>query len=1312
MSTHRFPAPRKLALAVALALAGPAARAAVDCSVTVATDNGLGDTQGTLSWAIVTANNGTPPTTSYLSGHPGGGCAGNLITLTTDVTLGGVMKRFIDSDVTLQSDATTRTIDGVGLYRPLFVKSGTVTITNLNLSNGKAQGGDSSDGGAGAGLGGTLFVYNGAVTVTNTSFSGSTAAGGQIQGYPSGGGGGMQAGSGGYSGGGGLVGISHSGTGGYDGLGAYGGFGGGPYAGTGGSGGFGGGGGYGDIAGGAGGFGGGGGSSNFASGQGGAGGFGGGGGGDFRGSTGTGTAGGAGGFGGGGGSGAVPGSGGFGAGNGAGANGGGGAGLGGAIFVKQGTLTLQTVSFSNNSTVLGTGAIAGQGLGGSIFICTPDLDADNTPKGAMGGCSGTIDEAASYGVTFTGGVAAQGQPDLFWSRASGGPHDITMINRSGGTAPQAITFGPAPTLVAGGTGTVSATGGASGQPVTFASQTTGVCTSGGTNGATITGVHTGTCTIAANQAGDATYAAAPQVTQGFAVGKGPQTIAFGPAPTVTVGTTGTLSATGGTSGNPVIFTSQTPTVCSANGTYGVTVTGLHAGTCTIAASQAGNADYNAATPAATQSFPVGKGAQTITFGPLPSLVVGGSGTLTPTGGASGNPVTFTSQTPTLCITSGTNGSIVTGRSVGTCLIAADQAGNTDYAAAPQATAAVAVRVPIDCSVTATTDDGSGLGPGTLSRAIAIANNGNNIDDPYPNGHPGGGCLNNTITLLTDVTITGTMRRLIDSNITLQSDATPRTIDGNGSFRPLFVKSGTATIANLTLANGLARGGNGGKGGGGAGLGGALFVYDGTVTVANVRFTGNSAIGGTQGGFRGGGGMLGHAIGGGGGLFVTAYGRHGAYVSYASNGSYVLWGAYGGFGGAGNLYGNGGEGGFAGGGGAGRNGGGGGFGGGGGYGSGLGGGDGSGGNGGFGGGGGFGDGYFPPGGVFRVGGHGGSGGFGGGGGAGYAVAGGGGFGGGAGMVCTPGSGCWNGAAGAGLGGAVFVKRGTLALQSVAFSGNSAIQGQAPAGSNSGVGQGGAIFICTPGLDTDNTPKGAMGGCSGRIDEPGSYGVTFSGGVAAQGQPDLYWTRAGGGAHDTTGITEVVGLPQTIVFSGVPAIVVGGTTTLSATGGASGNPVTFSSQTAGVCTVSGNTLTGVTAGTCTIAADQAGNANYGAAPQVTQTITSTITVGKDAQTITFGAAPSLWIGATATLNATGGGSGNPVTFTSQTTGVCTTGGTNGSLVTAVAAGSCTIAANQAGNTNYNAAPQTAQSFAVGSFCWECLPNRGGWRAILRN
>ena len=86
-------------------------------------------------------------------------------------------------------------------------------------------------------------------------------------------------------------------------------------------------------------------------------------------------------------------------------------------------------------------------------------------------------------------------------------------------------------------------------------------------------------------------------------------------------------------------------------------------------------------------------------------------------------------------------------------------------------------------------------------------------------------------------------------------------------------------------------------------------------------------------------------------------------------------------------------------------------------------------------------------------------------------------------------------------------------------------------------------------------------------------------------------------------------QTITFPSPGPGVVGQTATLTATGGASGNPVVFSvdaSSGAGVCSVSGtngSTLSYLAAGTCVVDANQAAGNGYAAAPQVQQTIAVT-------------------------------------------------------------------------------------------------------------
>ena len=74
-------------------------------------------------------------------------------------------------------------------------------------------------------------------------------------------------------------------------------------------------------------------------------------------------------------------------------------------------------------------------------------------------------------------------------------------------------------------------------------------------------------------------------------------------------------------------------------------------------------------------------------------------------------------------------------------------------------------------------------------------------------------------------------------------------------------------------------------------------------------------------------------------------------------------------------------------------------------------------------------------------------------------------------------------------------------------------------------------------------------------------------------------------------------QTISFGTAPTITAGTAGTISVSA-SSGLPVTLVSKTPAVCSVSGNTVTGLNAGICTIAADQAGNSNYAPATEVTQ------------------------------------------------------------------------------------------------------------------
>lgn len=248
---------------------------------------------------------------------------------------------------------------------------------------------------------------------------------------------------------------------------------------------------------------------------------------------------------------------------------------------------------------------------------------------------------------------------------------------------QTISFtstAPSNATVGGAGYTVSASGGGSGNTVTFAidAASKSVCSLAGK---TVSFTAVGACEIDANQAGNGTYEAAPQAQQSFPVGKGSQTIAFGAlsnrrfdqAPIA-------LSATA-SSGLAVSFASTTTSVCAVSE---ATVSYLSVGTCTILAEQAGDADWKAATPV-SQSFTIGKGNQTISFtSSAPSEAIVGGATYTPAASASsGLAVTLTIDASASSVCS-LSGGLVSFKAAGTCVIDANQTGNTNWNAAPQA----------------------------------------------------------------------------------------------------------------------------------------------------------------------------------------------------------------------------------------------------------------------------------------------------------------------------------------------------------------------------------------------------------------------------------------------------------------------------------------------------------------------------------------------------------------------------------------------------------------------------------------------------
>jgi hypothetical protein len=392
----------------------------------------------------------------------------------------------ISSSLTIDGQGATIARDSTAVkFRLLFVGAnplspntvgytspgaGQLTLRDVTLSDGWAQGGDSDGGGGGAGMGGAIFSQ-GTVTILDSTLTANKADGGSsLDGSAGPGGGGMGTNSSGDAGGGfgsgtfgGASGATSSQDAGGGGGGGFrstehggapnccpesvGGAGGGPATGTGGEGGISGGtpGPGGDGSGGGGTS-----PEDPSSGTGGAfgqGGQGSGGGGSAGGGVGGGGGsgidnGGGGGFGGGGGLGAGSGSGGavggtVGLGGGAGAGihvqgdsgfggggatttvGGGGAGMGGAIFNMQGTLTILNSTLAADSAVGGGGNLGdpGKGFGGAVFNLSGSFTAvDST----FANDSADFDGSAIYNIAYDAAVARTAQTTLSGTIVAGG----------------------------------------------------------------------------------------------------------------------------------------------------------------------------------------------------------------------------------------------------------------------------------------------------------------------------------------------------------------------------------------------------------------------------------------------------------------------------------------------------------------------------------------------------------------------------------------------------------------------------------------------------------------------------------------------------------------------------------------------------------------------------------------------------------------------------------------------------------------------------------------------------------------------------
>ncbi|MEM8905849.1 MAG: hypothetical protein AAGF02_19265, partial [Actinomycetota bacterium] len=231
-------------------------------------------------------------------------------------------------------------------------------------------------------------------------------------------------------------------------------------------------------------------------------------------------------------------------------------------------------------------------------------------------------------------------------------------------APGGLTFG-------GGSAALSATA-SSGLPVTY-TVTAGPCS---VAGSTLSASGAGSCTVAASQPGNTAFNAAPTVSQTVTVAKAGQSVSIDAPASMRVEDSAAVAGSS-SAGLPVALSASG--ACRLSGS---TLTATGEGTCTVSATQAGDADHDPGS--ATSTVAVSKRSQTIDISAPGSLEVFQSGAVGATA-TSGLPVQLSVSGPCEF-----PGSTLEPFDVGTCRVTASQAGNGTWEAVPAQTVRVTI----------------------------------------------------------------------------------------------------------------------------------------------------------------------------------------------------------------------------------------------------------------------------------------------------------------------------------------------------------------------------------------------------------------------------------------------------------------------------------------------------------------------------------------------------------------------------------------------------------------------------------------------
>jgi len=327
-----------------------------------------------------------------------------------------------------------------------------------------------------------------------------------------------------------------------------------------------------------------------------------------------------------------------------------------------------------------------------VFVTTPTFSPNHTSSASSLSLGGTATDnigvtqlswsndrggggqvIGDFGSWLVNGVVLQPGTNVltvtaFDAAGNSGSDTLTVFYQAPQQS-QTITFPELPDRTFGTAPFALTAGASSGLPVQFtvfsgpASLTDGVLS--------LTGA--GTVTVRASQPGNEQFAAATPVDRSFVVAKADQVIGWAFLPDKSADDAPFNLGATASSGLPVTFSIVSGPVTLDENTLAL----LGAGTVTVRAAQAGNANFNAAA-AVERSFLVAKATQFITFGRLGRQFVGDAPFPLTALASSGLPVGFAVLSGPAVV----NGGILTLTGPGLVVLRASQAGNENYAAAP------------------------------------------------------------------------------------------------------------------------------------------------------------------------------------------------------------------------------------------------------------------------------------------------------------------------------------------------------------------------------------------------------------------------------------------------------------------------------------------------------------------------------------------------------------------------------------------------------------------------------------------------------